>query len=102
MEREFSRVAKSFYRYIRKSPSLTQFTSKQDFVALVAAVPQGDNIQERIENLDTCFKHLKARDEYSSLLTKYGIGIRRDEKRMIENVAARVGLKITWGEFQTK
>lgn len=100
MQKEMSHVAKTFYRYIRKSPKLTEVTSKQDYLALLASVPAGKTANGQLEILQSCFGHLVARDEYTRLLNKYRIGVKRDEKRMMDNVAARCGLKINWGEYQ--
>ena len=95
MSSVFRKEACSFYRMIRKDPARSSY-GKTQFLAFISSLPN-DEIRN-IELIRLTKLHMLNRDLYDHYLQIYRIGIKRDEKEMIESVARRVGLKIHWDE----
>lgn len=95
MQQAFSKEACSFYRLLRKFPSRESY-NKLHFQAYLRSL-SGDP-ESRVAVIRASRQHMETRDEYTRYLHKYRIGVKRDERKMVENVAKMVGLSITWGE----
>ena len=87
-----SREAARLYRYIRKHPTLQEYT-RDTFKSFLDDLPKAD--PQRSESLKLTLLHLSSRDSYAELMKSYGIGIKRDEKKQIEMVARHCGLQVT-------
>ena len=84
---------------LRKFPGRIDF-NKAYFVAYLQSLPEETG--SRMDVIRMSRLHMATRDEYAGYLQKYRIGVKRDERKMIENVARMVGLSIKWDELSGK